>query len=457
MGRQRISPWKGWIVVTLIASAYLIHALVHGDARMFVNGQTSSGHHQIEEACGACHADPFGGAQVLQTACVGCHGDELKEAGDSHPKRLFTDPRNAERVKIIDAKRCVTCHTEHRPGLTGVGGVSVPADNCVYCHADIGKERPSHAGLSAVGCAAGGCHNYHDNSALYEDFLTKHLHDAETNPQARLAERNLLEFLRATAAKPVRALQREDQDAPATLPLHSRIVTNWSLTAHANAGVNCTDCHARPIAANAGKTWRDKPDLKVCRECHRAEAEGFLHGKHGMRIAQDLSPMSPALARQPMNTNARDKVLTCNSCHPPHRYDTHHAATNACLGCHDDKHSRAYKESPHYRLWRDEVSRRGPPGSGVSCASCHLPREFHREQGVTRVRVEHNQNKNLRPNEKMIRGVCLTCHGLGFTIDALADPILIERNFKGRPRRHIESLEMAEKRHNLQKQQENVP
>jgi hypothetical protein len=65
------------------------------------------------------------------------------------------------------------------------------------------------------------------------------------------------------------------------------------------------------------------------------------------------------------------------------------------------------------------------------------------ENGAEVVRVQHNQNANLRPNEKMIREVCMNCHGLGFSIDALADSALIEANFRGRPARHIDSIEMA--------------
>jgi hypothetical protein len=60
--------------------------------------------------------------------------------------------------------------------------------------------------------------------------------------------------------------------------------------------------------------------------------------------------------------------------------------------------------------------------------------------------VTHNQNDNLRPNEKMVRGVCGHCHGLPFTLDALADPALVAGNFKGRPSVHIESIEWAQRR-----------
>ena len=42
--------------------------------------------------------------------------------------------------------------------------------------------------------------------------------------------------------------------------------------------------------------------------------------------------------------------------------------------------------------------------------------------------VQHNQNETLRPNEKMIRTVCLNCHGTSFSIDSLADDELIEKD-----------------------------
>jgi hypothetical protein len=60
--------------------------------------------------------------------------------------------------------------------------------------------------------------------------------------------------------------------------------------------------------------------------------------------------------------------------------------------------------------------------------------------------VQHNQNDNLRPNEKMIRPVCMQCHSLEFSIDSLADPALIENNFNGLPQVHVDSVEMARSR-----------
>ncbi len=149
-------------------------------------------------------------------------------------------------------------------------------------------------------------------------------------------------------------------------------------------------------------------------------------------------------ARQEMASEASHRTLSCNSCHPAHGYDRKVAAADACLGCHADEHSLAYKESPHFALWQAELDGSGEAGSGVSCATCHMPKTH--DENSERVFVQHNQNDNLRPNEKMVRSVCADCHGLGFVLNALADEALIKSNFKGQPSVTVSSLELAERR-----------
>jgi len=89
------------------------------------------------------------------------------------PYRPFTNPRNAPLAEVLDARKCVTCHTEHQLEQTGPMGVSIAQDYCFHCHEDVGKNRPSHKDLGFETCATAGCHNYHDNRALYEDFLVQ--------------------------------------------------------------------------------------------------------------------------------------------------------------------------------------------------------------------------------------------------------------------------------------------
>ena len=79
----------------------------------------------------------------------------------------------------------------------------------------------------------------------------------------------------------------------------------------------------------------------------------------------------------------------------------------------------------------------------MSCANCHFPRKQIRMQGIERVLIEHNQNNNLRPNQKMIRSVCMNCHGYGFSLDSLSDAELIINNFMGKPSKQSEVPEMV--------------
>lgn len=430
--------WFCWILLTVSVGGYLTFSLFTDQKKeIFLPGETSQGHYQIEMKCDACHTPMMG---VKQEACLQCHAEELKIANDTHSEKKFTDPRNADRVAILDARKCITCHVEHEPDMTHPMGLTLPKDYCFQCHADIGTERPSHKELGFDTCASAGCHNFHDNRALYEDFLSKHLDepdilDEATVPAPNMAQiRQLLERITPTILRAV------DQDAPIEIDFDETLLHEWEHTTHAHVGVNCQDCHTQK------DVWKNELTHEACRTCHNSEVDGFLGGRHGMRLAQALNPMTPSIARLPMKPEAQDRNLTCVSCHSAHQFDRQYAAVDACLSCHNDTHSLAYTESPHFALWGAEINGEGEVGSGVSCATCHLPREIHKQGGIEKVVVQHNQNDNLRPNEKMIRRVCMNCHGLGFSIDALADSMLIENNFNGTPSQHIESLDMVKQR-----------
>jgi hypothetical protein len=435
--RQRTAAlWIVWLLFTAVTGVALALQLTQGENRsLFLIGETTSGHYQIEMACEACHSEPFGGREVLQEACRNCHAEELELADDSHPKSKFTDPRNADRVAILDARYCVTCHREHRPKLTEAMGVTLPEDYCFYCHRDIGEERPSHAGLGFDTCASAGCHNFHDNRALYEDFLISHAHQAALVAPSKVPALSGYAMIDRAEADPLSAadIQAPEEARP------SDVVMAWEHSAHARAGVGCQDCHQpRP-----GQDWDARPETTVCADCHQPQFETWQSGKHGMRTAQDLTPMRPAWARLPMRPEAFDEDLSCASCHGPHAVDTRRAAIEGCLNCHADDHSLAFEDSPHFRLWQLETEGSADPRTGVSCATCHLPREQSASHGHAVVIANHNQNANLRPNEKMLRSVCMSCHGLGFAMDALADEELIRRNFKGQPTKQLTSIEMA--------------
>jgi hypothetical protein len=453
--------WLFWFVATFSSGATLVAAMLSpGHQWPFLLGETTSGHHQIELSCKACHLTPFGGKEALQKSCIRCHGAELKLADDSHPAKKFNDPRNADRLEKLDAQLCLSCHREHKPQLTGGMGVTVPQDFCQLCHADIAQERQSHRTLSFTSCADAGCHNYHDNRALFEDFLAKHVSQPTVaSAVPTIPPRTNLQLTASVTSLSGQSgpLDRAMADAPPE-KRSDAVLAEWFADVHSRKGVNCSGCHIEKAVSGQPKAWNDRPGPAQCRSCHANEVTSFTEGKHGMRLRADLSelgPMRPALARQPMKPAAHGRDVGCASCHGAHGFDTVKAQAEACIECHDDEHSQAFAGSPHHRLWLGETAGQSAKGSGVSCARCHMPRVSTENIAGTGVFANHNQNDNLRPNEKMIRPVCMSCHGLQFTLDALADKTLVARNFAGRPRVRVESIEWVQKRGRTGKQPRN--
>ena len=450
--------WIIWIVLTLAAAAWLGYAMLSGttDKTIFMPGDLSPGHHQLAEACDACHVDAFASGEVLQQACVDCHGKERVKPFDSHPSKKFKDPRNAELLANIDALNCVTCHTEHKAEITAKDGVTQPEDFCFYCHKDVAKERPSHQGMGFDSCKDSGCHNFHNNRALYTDYLIKHLDEQPTLNEVVLPAREYLSVLDEVIEYPrdkfpLVRLEEKDIDATERLVINPEIKQDWLETAHAKSGVNCTACHISQSEAEEN-SWNDHPEHTACASCHDVEVERFMAGKHGMRIKQGLPAMTPAQALLPMKEEALHASLDCNSCHAGHRFDVKAAAVESCLECHDDEHSLAYKQSPHYSLWQKEINGQAEAGTGVSCASCHMPRvNYDVSEWMSRTIVDHNQSANLSPNTKMVRSSCQHCHGLEFTLDALADTTLITNNFSGLPGKHIPTMDLADRENQRRK------
>ena len=182
IGLPASRPWVLFLLLNLIIAVYFLYALLAPASNLksaWLPGQTTHGHYQIELDCNACH-DPSANdsehtsANVMQDSCVRCHGEQLDIAQDTHPAKKFNDPTNADLLQVLDAQDCLSCHREHVPDQTLVMGLTVPADYCWHCHQDVADSRPSHQGMAFDSCATAGCHNYHDNRALYEKFLDDH-------------------------------------------------------------------------------------------------------------------------------------------------------------------------------------------------------------------------------------------------------------------------------------------
>lgn len=439
MSRIKIKFWHYGIFVTALLSILLGYHLFYGDKRFFLTGQTSYGHYQIELVCSSCHSKSFNNKDDIQEACESCHAKELDRMNDSHPKNKFQDPRNAPLLAQLDARYCVTCHTEHKPEITRDSGVTIASDFCFHCHQSIADDRPSHKEFAFDSCADAGCHNYHDNSMLYEDFMLRHLDEPWILKHATLpARNNLLRWLKKN--RDVQPLTEQDHNAPDRLT-ETAIVEQWSQSSHATTAVNCQDCHNEKV--NKTPHWKLTDS---CIDCHEQQAEQFKQSKHGMRLGLGLTPMTPTHAR--LTTQTSDQAMTCSSCHNPHSLDVTEAAVDSCLNCHKDEHSLNYKQSAHFDLWQKEVAGEVEAGAGVTCASCHLPRV---KKGK-KVTVDHNQSAYMRPSNKMLRKVCMNCHGMEFSLSALVDENLIKNNFSSPPDMSLKTIELLKER--LEKRRE---
>jgi hypothetical protein len=383
-----------------------------GRRAMFLPGTTSDGHHLIEQECSACHR-PFGG--VPNERCAGCHAAERVD--DTHPASTFDDPRWAAVPAAQQARSCAACHHEHQ---RVAGGFTGRADMCFPCHDDVVAKRPSHATFLPGSCGRGGCHNYHDNSALNVAVLARHAGEPDLLPAPRTLER--------PAPEPKAA----SEGLPVGLAAPPALVARWRQSAHADAGVGCAGCHAPGAGAEAS-----------CARCHAFEDATFRAGKHGARRALGLPDLAPADARLPMKAGAQGR-LGCAACHDPHSVDTRQAAVEACRGCHDDAHTRAYAASPHAGTLARSRGEERPAGTAVTCATCHLPRMEQDQDGRPRVAVHHANTFTLRPRDRMLKLVCQDCHGLAFALSALYDEALVASSFTGRPARVHETALLAQ-------------
>ncbi|MFT4630078.1 MAG: formate-dependent nitrite reductase cytochrome c552 subunit [Arenicella sp.] len=440
------------ISVTVLLSAVLGFNLFQGDMTLFKPGATSDGHHQIKMQCTVCHLESFQAGEQMQKACMNCHEEPLIKVRDTHPKKKFTDPRNAELLTTIDPTRCVTCHVEHSPEITDQFGVTLPTDFCFYCHEDIGEEKKNHQDYAFEDCSNSGCHNYHDNRALYEQFLVKHIDEPALRDDPDLKVPNALEqWLNKNKDK--QPLKISDSDGSSIDGNSPAVVSSWAESAHAQVQVNCMGCHDNANWMLTDRLLTDSlgyapADLAIdsCAACHDRQHQSFKQGLHGMKLSIGAAPMQVEDARLPMKKEPQHDSLTCSSCHDPHKPDLQFAATEACLQCHDDEHSLNYQSSPHASLGGNELdavqARQAKPDASVSCATCHMPRI---KKGK-KVFVEHNQSMTLAPNSKMLRPVCLNCHGLEFSTAALADRSLIKRNFSGSFDQQHPSFELVKQR-----------
>ena len=214
-----------------------------------------------------------------------------------------------------------------------------------------------------------------------------------------------------------------------------QIEQQWQTSAHALAEVNCSSCHQNEET----KAFIAQPTYESCQSCHENSVDTFLLGKHGVRTLEGLSPLTPAMAHLPMKDSSLNKQMNCNTCHDVHTVDTYQAAVDSCLTCHNDNHSLNYKNSPHAQIFREIGTLPRPNAKSVTCATCHLPREVAGDE----VLINHNNTYTLKPRDRMVKEVCMNCHGVEHAYNSIFDDELVEANFARPPNRELQTFQLV--------------
>jgi hypothetical protein len=183
--------------------------------------------------------------------------------------------------------------------------------------------------------------------------------------------------------------------------------------------------------------------VESCQTCHEQAVDTFLLGKHGVRLLEGATPLTPAMARLPMKVDAFDQPMTCNTCHDVHSVNTVQAAVDSCLSCHNDTHSLNYENSRHAELFAADKSLPRPSSASVSCATCHLPRHEMGTGDNTFTLVNHNNTYTLLPRDRMVKDVCLNCHGMEYSYNSIFDDDLVEANFDAPPTLALETFDLV--------------
>jgi hypothetical protein len=241
----------------------------------------------------------------------------------------------------------------------------------------------------------------------------------------------LILFMLLGVSSPATAISEQTLD---------EITDLWQTSAHGLNDINCTSCHQN----RETKAFITQPNQESCQSCHQGAVETFLLGKHGIRLLEGQSPLTPAMARLPMKPQAHARTMTCNSCHDVHSVNTIQASVDACLTCHNDTHSQNYEKSKHAQLFAADRDLPRPGPTAVTCATCHLPRTgADSGEGTALVRVNHNNTYTLLPQDRMVGEVCLHCHGVEYAYNSIFDPALVEANFDRPPTLSLETFDLV--------------
>ena len=378
-------------------------------------------------ACGACHT-PFRG--VSNEACLRCHEAALAAAEDSHPaeqvprpaqRRPRRRPRRA-RLRHLPPRARARSHPRgrrhaprrllrglppgHRPRAaeprapspsTGAPRGVPPLPRQPRALRGLPRPAPPRArGAPAPRVAAARCRPQGPARAHRRRVGRAAARRAPTAASSARGTGSAHARSRRRLRGLPRRARRRDRDDGMERPARPR-------------RLRALPRRTRSAASSAASTGCARPPAS--RRSRRAMARAADAARGARRAASAASPATP---RTP-TTPARPRWTPASAA----------TTTGTAAPTRLDAPLRSGSASSRARP-------RPAPASPARPATC--PAASTAPRGADVVRVDHDQNDNLRPRDKMLRSACLACHGLGFAIDALADEELSRATSTAGPR-----------------------
>jgi hydroxylamine dehydrogenase len=185
------------------------------------------------------------------------------------------------------------------------------------------------------------------------------------------------------------------------------VVTDWSISRHAEVKVVCTDCHGEGHVSTNDVDKVRLPTPETCAECHEDQVNQFKKGKHALAWA--AMKAMPTIHWQPMaltegmkgcggchkiglKTEAEQRelrktsggfgVASCDACHTRHTFSKKEAQQpQACQTCHmgfDHPQWEMYSASKHgVRALLKQNGTLPALTPAPRCQDCHMPGGHH--------------------------------------------------------------------------------
>ncbi|MCK4508012.1 MAG: cytochrome C [Desulfuromonadales bacterium] len=184
-------------------------------------------------------------------------------------------------------------------------------------------------------------------------------------------------------------------------------VADWKVSAHAENGISCADCHGEEHTSADDVAKAAFPDEHVCAECHEDQFNQFSKGKHnfgwtslnampithvepdelmeggrGCGGCHNMGIKTEEQKQEQLAKGYRYQNNSCDECHTRHSFSKKEAQDpRACQQCHmgyDHPQWEMWSSSKHGSRWFAKEAGRLPEGAAVpTCQTCHLPNGTH--------------------------------------------------------------------------------